>query len=94
MGEKKSLFSRLREGLFKSREHMAVAMEAAVANDRPIDDEFYDDLTDALIMSDMGAACAMEAIEKYGALKGGWLALKRICRCNPFNKGDWYDPVP
>ena len=37
---------------------------------------------------------AYEAITKYGALKGGWLALKRICRCNPFNKGDWYDPVP
>ena len=64
MGEKKSLFSRLREGLFKSREHMAVAMEAAVANDRPIDEDFYDDLTDALILSDMGTACAMEAIEK------------------------------
>ena len=64
MGEKKSLFSRLREGLFKSREHMAVAMEAAVANDRPIDEDFYDDLTDALILSDMGTACAMEAIDK------------------------------
>ena len=64
MSEKKSLFSRLRDGLFKSREHMAVAMEAAVANDRPIDEEFYDDLTDALILSDMGTACAMEAIEK------------------------------
>ena len=64
MTEKKSLFSRLRDGLFKSREHMAVAMEAAVANDRPIDEDFYDDLTDALILSDMGTACAMEAIDK------------------------------
>ena len=64
MIEKKSLFSRLRDGLFKSREHMAVAMEAAVANDRPIDEDFYDDLTDALILSDMGTACAMEAIDK------------------------------
>ena len=26
---------------------------------------------------------AIEAIEKYGAIKGGWLAFKRICRCNP-----------
>lgn len=35
-----------------------------------------------------------EAIEKYGALKGGWLTVKRLCRCHPFYKGDWYDPVP
>lgn len=37
---------------------------------------------------------AYEAINKYGALKGGWMAFKRLCRCNPFNKSDWYDPVP
>ena len=36
---------------------------------------------------------ALEAIEKYGAVKGGWLAFKRILRCNPFHKGG-YDPVP
>ena len=35
----------------------------------------------------------MESIEKYGALKGGALALWRIIRCNPFSKGG-YDPVP
>ena len=37
---------------------------------------------------------AYEAIAKYGALKGGWLALKRLLRCHPFYKGDPYDPVP
>ena len=34
---------------------------------------------------------ALEAITKYGAVKGGWLAL---LRCNPFYKGDYFDPVP
>ena len=39
---------------------------------------------------------ALEAIEKYGAAKGGWLALKRILKCHPFHRGehDFYDPVP
>ena len=37
---------------------------------------------------------AYEAIQKYGAAKGGWLTLKRLCRCHPFYKGDPYDPVP
>ena len=37
---------------------------------------------------------AYEAITKYGALKGGWLALKRFLRCHPFHKGDYFDPVP
>lgn len=39
---------------------------------------------------------ALEAIEKYGAFKGGWLAVKRICRCHPFHRADYdvYDPVP
>lgn len=39
------------------------------------------------------SAYAAEAIEKYGALKGGFMAFKRILRCNPFCKGG-YDPVP
>ncbi|NOZ14099.1 MAG: membrane protein insertion efficiency factor YidD [Acidobacteria bacterium] len=34
-----------------------------------------------------------EAIEKYGVLKGGWMAVKRILRCNPFHSGG-HDPVP
>ena len=36
---------------------------------------------------------AMQAVEKYGAVKGGWLAAKRILRCHPFHEGG-YDPVP
>ena len=37
---------------------------------------------------------ALEAISKYGALKGGRLALRRFLRCHPFHKGDYFDPVP
>lgn len=40
------------------------------------------------------SAYAMEAIRKYGACKGGYLALKRLCKCHPFYKGDIFDPVP
>lgn len=36
---------------------------------------------------------ALEAVEKYGVLKGSFLAVKRILRCHPFAKGG-YDPVP
>jgi uncharacterized protein len=36
---------------------------------------------------------AIDAFERHGALRGGWLAAKRILRCNPFVAGG-YDPVP
>ena len=36
---------------------------------------------------------ALEALRKYGPLKGSWLAFKRIIRCHPWG-GSGYDPVP
>ena len=39
------------------------------------------------------SAYTIEATEKYGALRGGWLAVKRIVRCHPFG-GSGHDPVP
>ena len=36
---------------------------------------------------------AVEAVEKYGAIKGGWLGVKRLGRCHPWHPGG-YDPVP
>lgn len=39
---------------------------------------------------------ALEALEKYGAIKGSWLAIRRILRCHPFHRKDhkYYDPLP
>jgi uncharacterized protein len=39
------------------------------------------------------SAYAIEALEKHGALRGSWLAVRRIGRCNPFRPGG-FDPVP
>ncbi|ABI69861.1 conserved hypothetical protein [Syntrophomonas wolfei subsp. wolfei str. Goettingen G311] len=36
---------------------------------------------------------SIEALRKYGIVKGGWLTVKRLARCHPYNPGG-YDPVP
>ncbi|MCB1031153.1 MAG: membrane protein insertion efficiency factor YidD [Acidimicrobiales bacterium] len=36
---------------------------------------------------------ALQSIELHGAMRGGWLGLKRVCRCNPWGGKGW-DPVP
>lgn len=39
------------------------------------------------------SAYALEALQKHGGVKGGWLTLRRILRCHPWG-GTGYDPVP
>jgi len=39
------------------------------------------------------SAYALTSVERFGVLKGGWMAVRRIARCHPFNPGG-FDPVP
>ncbi len=39
------------------------------------------------------SAYAMEALREYGAVRGSWLTVKRLCKCHPFHPGG-VDPVP
>ena len=58
------LFSKIKEGLFKTRGNMGAKMDELVENTKKIDDDFYEDLIDIMIMSDVGVKTAQEAVDK------------------------------
>ena len=60
-------FQRLKEGLFKTKSGLADKVDELAQNTRVIDDDFYDELTDILIMADVGVAATGDIIEKLKA---------------------------
>ena len=60
-------FEKIKQGLTKTRKAMASTLGGVFAGFSGVDEDFYDDLMDALILSDMGAKCAGEAIEQLRA---------------------------
>ena len=72
--------TRLREGLFKSRQNLSGMVDDAGADHRAVDEDFFDSLMDALILSDMGSACAEEALTRLRA-KVKAEGVKETARC-------------
>jgi len=58
------LFSKIKEGLFKTRGNMGAKMDELVENTVKIDDDFYDDLADIMVMADVGVKTAQEAVDR------------------------------
>lgn len=57
------LFSKIKEGLFKTRGSVGQKMDQLVENSRALDDDFYDELSDILVMADVGVTTATEAVD-------------------------------
>lgn len=67
MGEKKGFFSRLREGLAKTRDAMMGRVDTLVKETRKIDDDFYEELEDILLLSDCGMKATMAIMDELRA---------------------------
>ena len=61
------LFSKIKEGLFKTRGNVGAKMDELVVNTRQIDDDFYEELADILVMADVGVTTAQEATDELRA---------------------------
>lgn len=58
------LFSKIKEGLFKTRGNVGQKMDQLVENSRALDDDFFDELSDILVMADVGVKTATEAVDE------------------------------
>lgn len=58
------LFSKIKEGLFKTRGNVGQKMDQLVENSRALDDDFYDELSDILVMADVGVVTASGAVDE------------------------------
>lgn len=63
MSEKPSFFERLKQGLFKSKQNTGDKIDSLVKSTKKIDDDFYEELTDILIMSDVGGSLSDSIID-------------------------------
>ena len=61
------LFEKIKQGLFRTRDKMGAQMDELVDNTKKLDDDFFEELTDILVMSDVGVATATECVEKLRA---------------------------
>ena len=64
MSEKKGLFARLREGLSKTRDALTGRVDTLVKETRKIDEEFYEELEDILLLSDCGMKATMAIMDE------------------------------
>ena len=62
------LFSRIKQGLSRTRGNVSAQMDELIENTKEIDDEFFEEITDILVMADAGAKTAMEEVENLKAL--------------------------
>ena len=65
--EKKGFFARIKEGLTKTREQLTQRVEELVHDYKEIDDDFFDELTDILVASDLGVNGAVDLVERVRA---------------------------
>ena len=65
MGEKKGFFRRLVSGLTKTRKNIASGLDAIFSGFSKIDDDFYEELEEILIMGDLGVDTTMKIIESF-----------------------------